>query len=195
MIWRYLVTRRPQLVGDRLSPSKYLVVCCFVCHLLWYKSLRVIHSSLGYSNISWLEVSYAWGQCLQWDPCKGFMRFRSRFIPAWPVLNWKMRLWSGRQSLLMGSVFFGLLRSANIARPVFPIAHSFSHFSLDWFLVIFLAVAMVHGLSSCCFRVPCPWLIRLQVHFRQFHCVMESIEVLSGCCRRWAGCGLHMLFF
>ena len=54
----------------------------------------------------------------------------------------------------MASFFFGLLLSANRARPVVPVAHSFSHCFFDWFFKMFLAVAIVHGFSFCGFRVP-----------------------------------------
>ena len=108
----------------------------------------------GHSNRMCLVVSYAYGQCLQCGPWRGFSRFRCIFTAACPVLNWNMRLWSGLYSLLMGSFFFGLLLSANKARPVVPAAHSFSQSSFDWFFSMFLAVAIVHGLSCCAFCVP-----------------------------------------
>ena len=41
----------------------------------------------GHSNRMCLVVSYACGQCLQWDPWRGSKWFRCIFTAAWPVLN------------------------------------------------------------------------------------------------------------
>ena len=99
-------------------------------------------------------VSYGASQFLQFGGIMGFILLMWEFSLLWPVRSWKIKLWSARFILLIGSFEFGFVISLKTQRPVDPSIHLLIHSSLLLFLRICLTVSCVTSVSICSFCAP-----------------------------------------